>query len=79
MENHKDHLNSLETVKKAAFCPLPSEAREMLHLTVEQFCKLCSINSITYWAWVSGEKEMSINQRIFIKEVIRIAREKRFI
>lgn len=79
MENHKDHLKNLELVKKAMHCPLPNEARERLHLTVAQFCKLCSINLTTYWAWVSGEKEMSINQRIFLKEILRIAKEKGFI
>jgi len=72
-------IKGWETAKKAAFCPLPQEARQILYLSVDQFCKLLDISFGTYMAWVSGEKEMSINQRIFLKEAIRIAREKGFI
>ena len=79
MENPKKELESWELAKKAAGCPFPNEARQILHLSEDQFCKLLEIDSVTYWAWVSGEKEMSINQRIFLKEAIRIAKEKGFI
>jgi len=79
MENPKKEIESWETAKKAAFCPTPHEARQILYLSVDQFCKLLDIDLVTYCAWVSGEKEMSINQRIFLKEAIRIAKEKGFI
>lgn len=75
----KREMESWETAKKAAGCPVALEARQILYLNVEQFCKLLDINKAIYWDWVSGEKEMPINQRIFLKEAIRIAKEKGFI
>ena len=79
MENNEDYLEGLERAKKAAGCPLPQEARNILHLSIDQFCKLLDISSQTYWALVSGEKGLTQSQRIFLKEAIRIAKEKGFI
>ena len=66
MNDIKREMQDLELALKAMNSPTPNEARMLLHLTEDQFCKLL-------------EKEMSINQRIFLKEAIRIAREKGFI
>ena len=79
MEDIKKEIKGWETAKKAAFCPLPQEARQILYLSVDQFCKLLDIDSATYWSWLNGDKKMSIQQRIFLKEAIRIAKEKGFI
>jgi len=79
MNEIKRETQDWETAKKAMNCPVALEARQVLCLSVEQFCKLLDIGSGTYWDWVSGEKEMSLNQRIFLKEAIRIAKEKGFI
>lgn len=68
-----------DLIKKAMFCPLPQEAKNILHLSEAQFCKLLEIDSITYWKWVSGESEPTLNQKMFITEAIRIAKEKGFI
>jgi len=79
MNDIKREMQDLELALKAMNSPTPNEARMLLHLTEDQFCKLLDIDKATYYAWVTGEKEMSINQRIFLKEAIRIAREKGFI
>jgi len=79
MENIKKEMKDWELAKKAMNCPLPNEARMILHLSEEQFCKLLDVDSATYLGWIHDGKQMSINQRIFLKEVIRIAKKQGFI
>ena len=79
MENPKKELESWELAKNAVNCPNPYAARLILHLTVQQFCKLLEISEITYWKWLTGEESPTISQKIFIKEAIRIAKEKKLI
>lgn len=79
MENIKKEMKDWELAKKAMNCPLPNEARRILCLTEDQFCKLLDVDSATYLGWIHDGKQMSINQRIFLKEVIRIAKKQGFI
>ena len=57
-------------------CPHPELARKILGLSVDQFCRLLEIDLKTYTDWVSGTGGPSINQRIFLKEAIRIFQER---
>jgi len=60
---------------KASHCPRVKEARELLFLTVKQFCELLGISEGAYWSMVAGEKELSLSNKLFLVEAIRIAKE----
>ena len=69
-----------ELTKKALSCPgLMRDAQSTLHLSIEQFCKLLDIDEQTYWSIVGGGGQLSLHQRAFLSEAIRIAKEKGFI
>lgn len=70
---------SFEVLKLAARCPLPNEARMILHLTPEQFGKLLGLSPGEYWDLISGKWELPPDQKAFLVEAIRIAKEKGFI
>jgi DNA-binding transcriptional regulator YiaG len=72
-------LAGWEAAREAGSCPTAKEARETLHLSVGQFCKLLGISVGTYWQWCSGADKPDASQRAFIVEAIRIARKKGFI
>lgn len=69
-----------ELTEKALSCPgLMRDAQAILHLSTEQFCKLLDIDEQTYWSIVGGGGQLSLHQRAFLSEAIRIAKEKGFI
>lgn len=72
----KRELEIWEECKKAALCPLPREARLALFLSVKQFCELVGISRGDYFEMEHGSKQLSHDQRLFIVEAIRIARER---
>ena len=76
MSDLKKHQQEWEEAKKAVRCPRAKEAREALFLSVPQFCQLLEISEGDYWEMVGGAKQLSTNQKLFLVEAIRIARER---
>ena len=72
----RKHLEELETAKKAVRCPHVQEARTDLFLSVKQFCELLEISEVDYWDMVGGGKQLSTNQKLFLVEALRIAKER---
>jgi hypothetical protein len=72
----KKELQSWEDAKKAMRCPRAKEAREALFLSVPQFCQLMEISEGDYYDMVAGSKQLSLSNKLFLVEAIRIARER---
>jgi hypothetical protein len=69
-----------ESLKKALSGPaLIQDAQRILHLSDEQFCKLLGISEEDYWDLMGKGGHLSIHQRAFLSEAIRVAKEKGFI
>jgi len=65
-----------EEVKKTVLISFPREMRDLLSLTDEQFRTLLDVDSPTYWDLMSGSKQFSHNQKLFLYEVLQIMKEK---
>lgn len=76
MSDLKKHLTEWNEAKKAVRCPRPSEVKRLLFLTDEQFRTLLEIDRVTYSDLMSGSKQLSANQKLFLVKVLQIAKEK---
>ena len=65
-----------EEVKKTVLIPCPREMRDTLFLNDAQFQVLLGVNSSTYWDLMSGSKQFSTSQRLFLHSVLKIMKEK---
>ncbi|MGB7296817.1 MAG: hypothetical protein WBC70_14625 [Candidatus Aminicenantales bacterium] len=71
----KKHVEEWDQAKMAARCPRVREARESLFLTVPQFCEIVGISKADYWDIEGGQKQLSVSQKCFLVEAIRLAKE----
>lgn len=72
----KRHLEIEEEAKRAVRCPRPSEVKRLLFLTDEQFKTLLEVDSATYSDLMSGSKQLSHSQKLFLYAALTIAEEK---
>jgi len=68
----KGYLDSWELAKAAMYCPSSLRARRMLGLGSEELAKLLDVPVQNVWNWESGRGEPSVEQKIAIKELLRI-------
>ena len=70
------YLASWERAKEAMHCPSALQSRRSLGLGSEEFAKLLKVPEQTVWDWESGKGGPAVEQRITIKELLKLDGER---